>query len=313
METHPTLSIIVPVFKVENYLKECLDSILNQTFQNFELILVDDGSPDLCGEICEEYKRLHPEKIKVIHKPNGGLSSARNAGLDIASGEYIGFIDSDDVILTSMYEKLVETAVKDKSDIVFSQVLFWDGEKKTGRKLFNNIILSGKEALKRIYKFEESVSVWSKLFKRELIGEIRFRHGLTNEDFPFVSELLIKDIKVSILPDGFYRYRVTPGSITNVMRPSFFDLFENISYVEKLLPQGDKELMQNFNNYKLCLHINSGVRIVRYRKNKVYKDWLRTNRKYILKNWRSLVFDKQITLRWRAKAIFAFLHIPKLK
>ncbi|HEY8803664.1 MAG TPA: glycosyltransferase, partial [Clostridium sp.] len=102
---NPLISIIVPIYKVEVYIRNCVDSILNQTYKNLEIILVDDGSPDNCGNICEEYSSKD-KRIKVIHKKNGGLSSARNAGLDIASGEYIGFIDSDDWIEGDMYESL---------------------------------------------------------------------------------------------------------------------------------------------------------------------------------------------------------------
>ena len=113
----PLLSIIVPVYNVEKYIERCIKSILNQSFTNFELILVDDGSPDNCGKICDEYKKKD-SRIKVIHKKNGGLSDARNAGLNIATGKYIGFVDSDDIIHPQMYEKLFNCINKYNSDIV---------------------------------------------------------------------------------------------------------------------------------------------------------------------------------------------------
>lgn len=103
---NPKISIIVPVYEVEPYIHKCVDSILAQTFTDFELILVDDGSPDNCGEICDEYEE-NDSRIRVIHKENGGPSSARNAGLNIAKGDYIGFVDSDDWIETDMYEMLI--------------------------------------------------------------------------------------------------------------------------------------------------------------------------------------------------------------
>ena len=111
-KSNPFISIVVPIYNVEKYLKKCVESILNQTYKNFELILVDDGSPDRCGEICEDLKKKDL-RIRVIHKENGGLSSARNAGIDVAKGEYIGFVDSDDYIEPFMYEKLVNAVVKD--------------------------------------------------------------------------------------------------------------------------------------------------------------------------------------------------------
>ena len=111
------ISIIVPIYNVEKQLSTCIESILNQTFMNFELILVDDGSPDKCGEICDEYEKKD-KRIKVIHKKNGGLSDARNAGLNIATGKYIGFVDSDDIIHPQMYEKLYNCINKYNSDII---------------------------------------------------------------------------------------------------------------------------------------------------------------------------------------------------
>ena len=111
------ISIIVPVYKVERYLENCIESIINQTFKDFELILVDDGSPDRCGLICDNYAKKD-ERIKVIHKKNEGLSAARNSGIQIAKGEYIAFVDSDDCINKNMYETLYDTAIENKSDIV---------------------------------------------------------------------------------------------------------------------------------------------------------------------------------------------------
>ena len=112
----PKISVIVPVYNVEKYLRKCIESILNQTFREFELILVDDGSTDSSGKICDEYA-LKDSRIKVIHKENGGASSARNAGLDVAKGEYIGFVDSDDWIEMDMYGELYRLIKENNTDI----------------------------------------------------------------------------------------------------------------------------------------------------------------------------------------------------
>src|SRR5690348_8514297 len=119
---NPKISIIVPIYDVQKYLFKCIDSILAQTFTDYELILVNDGSPDSCGEICNEFAKKD-KRIKVIHKKNGGLSSARNAGLEIAKGEYIGFIDSDDFIHNKMYEILYQNALFHSSDIIICDFL----------------------------------------------------------------------------------------------------------------------------------------------------------------------------------------------
>lgn len=111
------ISVIVPVYKVEKYLHRCVDSIINQTYKNLEIILVDDGSPDNCPKICDEYAQKD-QRIKVIHKKNAGISEARNAGLEIAQGEFVAFVDSDDYIDSTMYEKMLLLAQKEKNDLV---------------------------------------------------------------------------------------------------------------------------------------------------------------------------------------------------
>ncbi len=110
------ISIIVPVYKVEKYLKKCVDSILAQTFSDFELILVDDGSPDNSGRICDDYAKKDA-RVRVVHKQNGGLSSARNAGIEVAKGKYLGFVDSDDYIAEDMYELLYKAIIKEEADL----------------------------------------------------------------------------------------------------------------------------------------------------------------------------------------------------
>ena len=129
------ISIIVPVYKVEKYLQECVTSIQNQTYRNLEIILVDDGSPDKSGKLCNEYAK-RDSRIKVIHKVNGGLSSARNAGLKIAKGEYIGFVDSDDYIRKNMYEKLLDACIQNKTEIAacnYNYIINGNEKKRAGR------------------------------------------------------------------------------------------------------------------------------------------------------------------------------------
>ena len=131
----PKISIIVPVYKVEPYIHKCIDSILNQTFKEFELILVDDGSPDNCGNICDEYAKKD-NRVRVIHKENGGISSARNIGLDVSNGEYIGFVDSDDYIKLDMYERLYNSCKVNNADISIIGTIEVD---ENGKKLYEHI------------------------------------------------------------------------------------------------------------------------------------------------------------------------------
>ena len=134
----PRLSVIVPVYKVEKYIHNCVESILKQTFSDFEVILVDDGSPDRCGEICDSYAFLD-KRIKVIHQSNGGLSAARNKGIEIAQGEIIGFVDSDDEISADMYEKMLQYLDDNQLDIVCADT-YSVNQSKTKRKPFGRDI-----------------------------------------------------------------------------------------------------------------------------------------------------------------------------
>ncbi len=187
----PELSIIVPVYKVEKYLPKCIDSILAQTFKDFELILIDDGSPDHCGEICDEYATKDP-RIRVIHQENQGVSAARNAGLDIATGSYIGFVDSDDWIEPAMYETMVGLANKQDLDVVICGARQWS---ESGAPLFDDFPseknYSKDELLEAMYSTPNPLSgcLWNKLFRAQKISGIRFRKHLTNcEDGVFIVE-----------------------------------------------------------------------------------------------------------------------------
>lgn len=177
------ISIIVPIYKVEAYLPRCVDSILAQTYQDFELILVDDGSPDGCGAICDRYA-AQDHRIKVIHKPNGGLSDARNAGVAEATGAYIAFVDSDDWLMPNYLKYLLDTMLAQDADICECGVLRTDGTQGAAQ-----------EALMNPQRFETQRAmqlligdgvlhqyVWNKLYRRETIGDITFPKGKTNED-----------------------------------------------------------------------------------------------------------------------------------
>ena len=205
------LSIIVPIFKVESYLNKCIDSILMQSFTDFELILVDDGSPDNCGRICDEYSKLD-KRIKVIHKENGGLSSARNAGISNAKGKYIAFVDGDDFIHQKMYEILYKYAIKHSSDIVVCDYLdVYEGEiydleycnLKFEEGNFTNI-----EALNQLYtnKGVQFVLAWNKLYKRHLFEDLRFEEGKIHEDEFIAHRIIYKSSRVTYLPIKLYFY-----------------------------------------------------------------------------------------------------------
>lgn len=308
----PQISVIVPVYNVEKYLAECIDSILAQTYQNLEIILVDDGSPDSSGRICDEYAERYPKKIKVVHKANGGLSSARNVGLDVANGEYVGFVDSDDKILPEMYGEMYEAMTAMNVDVVDSNFAEWEyGHRVLG---YQKEPYTGptEEIVKRFLDWSINISVATKLLRRDLIGTLRFHEGLTNEDFPFLCELYLKDAKVHVMTKAYYLYRDNTNSITTVFKRSFFDVFDNVEFVDKLISSDKKELRTCFERYKLQVHIMSAMRIVLSKKNIEFKDWLTVNRGYMKKNVAKIVFDKKMNYRWKIKALIGFLRLPAL-
>lgn len=177
------ISIIVPVYKVEPFLRRCVDSLVNQTYHDLEIILVDDGSPDNCGKICDEYAATD-SRIHVIHKQNGGLSSARNAGLEVARGEYIAFVDSDDWVEADTYAKLYELIQQYNADIAECALrfyrpwkperLFLEGQNTKSVRVFTN-----REALDRLYFGPQllsdiSITVCDKLYRATLLHDLRF-------------------------------------------------------------------------------------------------------------------------------------------
>lgn len=208
------ISVIIPVYDVEPYLEKCINSVLNQTYQNLEIILVDDGSPDLCGNICDTYAKKD-NRIKVIHKENSGLSDARNRGLDIATGDYIGFVDSDDYITENMFKTLYELLKTYQADI--STVSFYEifNGKVIGVRDSKKLeVMNKKEALKELYRDDKIQSYcWNKLFKRELFEGVRFPSGKNFEDIPTTLLLFEKSNVVVRLEKPEYYYMRRNDSI----------------------------------------------------------------------------------------------------
>ena len=208
----PTVSIIVPVYNVEPYLRRCVDSLLRQNYTDFELILVDDGSPDNCGAICDEYATAD-DRVCVIHKPNGGLSDARNAGLKIAGGEYVAFVDSDDWVAENCLERLMDALEETGADICECAVLRTSGEEEAPVQ-GAPVVYKTKEALEELIRdgvFHQHV--WNKLYRREVVEGILFPKGKTNEDEFWTYQVFGKAKKVAKIPDILYFYFQRPRSI----------------------------------------------------------------------------------------------------
>ena len=247
-------SIIVPIYNVEQYIRKCLDSIINQSYENIEIILVDDGSPDLCPKICDEYS-AKDERIKVIHKKNEGLIAARKSGVEIATGDYISFVDGDDWIEKDMYSKVNDSISAYNSDICITQFFYayedhnefsnYDLNKEYYSKedielyLYPKMIYSG-----NYYSFGIYPNCWSKVFKSNLVKNNLFNSDnciRIGEDASFVYSAIIDSQSISFVNLPLYNYRINPKSMTK-------------SY--------DKELVKTFYLPYLCIKNKSELKNV---------------------------------------------------
>lgn len=211
----PRISVIVPVYKVEVYLRKCLDSIVGQTYRNLEIVLVDDGSPDDCGTICDEYA-AKDERIKVIHQKNGGVSAARNAGLDAAAGEWIGWVDSDDWIEPDMYEYLLDHALRAEADIAVCSRFERYRDRSVFRGWEQELTLDTEKALELLLKNDVMQNyLCDKLWRRSLFDGIVFPEGRTFEDIAVMHRLFMRARQVVCLPDAKYNYLQRSGSIVD--------------------------------------------------------------------------------------------------
>lgn len=210
------ISVIVPVYNSENYLSECIDSLINQTYKNFELILVDDGSTDKSARMCDEYA-IKDSRIKVVHKENGGVSSARNVGLQLSQGEYIQFVDSDDYVKPEFLSILINSIEQNNSQISVckASTIHINGTKsKSKSKVSENITLDRKEATSFLFN-EMNNALWNKLISKDAIKDIIFEEGCTfGEDPYFLIQVLNNCERVSFVADELYCYRKNEGSIT---------------------------------------------------------------------------------------------------
>lgn len=210
------ISVIIPIYNVEKYLRRCIESIRNQSYNNLEIILVDDESPDNCPNICDEYCELD-ERIKVIHQRNAGLSGARNAGIDIAKGEYLVFVDSDDFLAQDFIEVLYLAAKDTNSDIAMCKYEYVKGDVLTqSHKLGDNYVYSGIQMIENMYSPDGAfyVVAWNKLYRRTLFQRIRYPQGRIHEDEATTHQLYYAARQAVFVDRYLYGYFVGGESIT---------------------------------------------------------------------------------------------------
>lgn len=223
------ISVIVPIYNVEKYLDKCINSIVNQTYQNLEIILVDDGSPDKCYQICDEWAKKDA-RINVIHKKNGGVSSARNAGLDVATGDFIGFVDGDDIIAPDFYETLADEAEKNSADISACFFKYYNDDYSvqkhaecyiksqksyTSYELLNDYFSSCKG---------EWVSFCNKIIRSYLFSGLRFPAGRVFEDWTLAPIIYSRAVRICFTPKPLYGYVIHAGSAVRTLNlKTFYD------------------------------------------------------------------------------------------
>lgn len=255
------VSVILPVYNVEKYIYKCINSVINQTYKNLEIILVDDGSPDNCSKICDDYAKID-NRIKVIHKENGGLSDARNFGIKSATGKYIAFIDPDDYVSDYYIEVLYQNIIKNNADISICSFVEVTENESNDLNLNNsdeNVVytFSRMEVFENLYVSEwalRTVVAWNKLYKRELWNNLLYPKGKIHEDEFVICELIEKSSKIVYTDKVLYYYVQHKGSITgNGYNEKTFDKFEAFEKRSNFFKTNNYIELYEKCLYELCL------------------------------------------------------------
>lgn len=261
------ISVIVPIYKVEAYLRQCLDTIVGQTYKNLEIILIDDGSPDKCPQICDEYAGKD-NRIRVIHQKNGGLSAARNAGLDIATGDYIAFVDSDDWVELNMYETLLANITNTNADIVTCGIYYNFPNYEVGSSVNDEVTVeySNEAAIALIPDVNANIrfEVWNKIFRRSLIAGLRFKEGQIYEDVFFDRHVFMRSKKIVRFNKNLYHYRVSrPGNTNSSFKMNRFSIFEElddfISDMQEAGMDGNVKIFKRYSALTIISHYISAT------------------------------------------------------
>lgn len=308
----PLISIIVPVYNVEPYFEKCIRSILSQTHENLEILLIDDGSTDASGNLCDAYG-AKDSRIVVVHQPNGGQASARNRGISMAKGDYIGFVDSDDWIAPNMYEVLLSALQRNGCDIAVCGRFTVKGDAAIESQSFHldeETVMNTEEAVKRFltYRAIDSSSC-DKLFKREVLKDVRYPLGYICEDVPFVFDALTRAESVVHCAKPLYYYFQRAGSTSkSAFAPKTMGLYYNFKDVR------DRCLVQfpalakdaDFLYYKNLLVLASRIAVT---KGKISER--QTVNQEIRKNKKAILKEKRLKKTYRLLCWAILLHIER--
>ena len=301
------ISVIIPVYKVKKYLDKCVNSVINQTYKELEIILVDDGSPDECGKMCDEYA-LKDERIVVIHKENGGLSDARNVGIEKATGEYITFVDSDDFV-DSDYVEFLYKMIKEancKMSICSHKVLYESG-KVIDLGINKKSLLSNKEVLEKIlYSDGIDLSAWAKLYAKSLFKNVKFPKGRLFEDAATTYKLILQCDDIMCGQISKYNYYIRNDSITtSTFSEKKLDLIistkEMCDCVDKKYPELQSATLRR----KVYAHLSTLTQLIKDKENN-YKIERKKIIKYVRKNSSKVFFNSRTPMRDKIAIITVF-------
>lgn len=310
----PLISVIVPVYNVEDYLEECLESIVNQTYQNLEIILVNDGSTDKSPQICQNYANKD-KRVLVYQKQNGGLSDARNYGLERARGAYISFVDSDDLVSRDFLEKLYRALVLEDADMSFCEIMEFRNEPKFQREFPKAInTYNRKELLDYYFSGGLRPVAWNKLYARNLIEEVRYPKGKTSEDVYVILEILCRCNKCVGIFDTCYFYRQRENSILHARATGISNMIEahkrNYDFASEYIPEYKEDAYQMY----LMSHLDAWNKFVRSggedEEAETYRRFLKSHLKEILKSKNNSLKRKLLLLLlFSSKTLYGKLYI----
>ena len=305
------VSVIVPIYKVEQYIEKCVRSIMNQTYKNLEIILIDDGSPDHSGRICDELASLD-NRIRVIHKENDGVSNARNTGISISKGDYIYFIDGDDYAELNAIETLVSYAEKEESDLVIADINIVDeqgnylgetnGENEDEYRVFTSV-----EAADYFMKLDWGP--WNKLYKREVHQDVRFPSHKIHEDEAIMFQLFANSHKIVYIHNKLYNYikrgESTTTSSYSIRKMDWYDAWiNNIEFVKEFSPK-----LVNKAIAKMLVTAIYNLDNLLLRENDSFVKILKGLHKY----YRRIIFNREITTAYKLRATLAVINVDLYK
>lgn len=260
-ESSNLISIIIAVYNAEEWLARCIESIINQTYSDIEIVLVDDGSTDRSSSICDEYA-IKDNRIVVIHKPNGGLAEARNTGIAAAKGAYIGFVDNDDYILPNMYEDMLKEMECSDVDLVLCNCTYVDENGQPIEEISpikKNDIISSKEYFARLAEPQSGyyITVWNRLYRRDILEGILFPVGRTNEDSYVVHRIIQRCKRILIMDNSYYFYTQRDTSLSRTPKANqYFDSIDAlIDRIEFYKHYGYSDLYPNILRQMIDNHI----------------------------------------------------------